>query len=120
MAELSKELQAQINELKTKAMSDDELDNVAGGTTMQNWELVQALAYVDPEGVQNIMANFQNSGGNEKQLASDIMYLITKDFPRLSAYASDNQSNYYYSYLDGGKEMSHKEVLNFIKSSAQK
>ena len=118
MAELSKDLQAQLDALKSKSMSDDELDNVAGGTHQENMEVLNVMAQVDPKGTQALLASLQTLGPDDNWqgiMRDRLTILINDNFKRkgldVNFSGSVGVGNMYYV---GGKKMSHAKFLEFL------
>jgi hypothetical protein len=57
-----------LNDKMSAKMSDDELDNVAGGSFAQNQDILVAMGNIDPEGVKI----FLKTGVKELKVSSKI------------------------------------------------
>ena len=117
MAE-KKELQAQLDALKTKSMSDEELDNVAGGSHQQSLDVLFLMAHIDPKGTQALVEGFE-TGRVKGSLADNLTVLIDNNFQRkgidVRYFGSEKGDN---RYMVGGKEYSHPEFMEFLINKA--
>jgi hypothetical protein len=106
---------------KREILSEDTLDNVAGGTNDENMQILSALEKIDPDGVQDVYNEAMNAGGDYKAIsdiiAVGVVGLVRKNlgaavFP---AYDYNNQ------YLVEGQNASHSQILEMINTKvAQK
>lgn len=102
-----------LKEKLSALANDEELDNVAGGTGGQNWELIQALSKLDPDGVHDILAE-ANKTGSELVIANGIQDLIQKHFGgTVQTYIGVNYNN---DYLYNGAGISHNDMMGMIQN----
>ena len=110
--------------LNSKAMSDDELDNVAGGTTDQNMAILNGIMQFDSEGVSAVLekAGKASSAGKPKlaemYIGEGVMKLIKKHFGKdgVSSMPIRDMNNV---YMQNGESISHDEVMNMISQRAK-
>ena len=107
-------------ETKKTELSEDALDNVAGGTFEQNMDLINAMAPIDPHAVQAILSEANKTGDIEQfksVVAQGLDPLIKKHFGReLSAFPLTKMGNF---YMSNGDQISHQQALNIINAKAQ-
>jgi hypothetical protein len=107
---------------KREILSEDTLDNVAGGTFEQNVDLLNAMAQIDPNSVQAILREANKTGDIDKYksvVSQGLDGLIQKHFGdelRGVPLSSSKFDNYYQS---NGKKISHQQALNIINAKAQ-
>jgi hypothetical protein len=107
---------------KREILSEDTLDNVAGGTFEQNVDLLNAMAQIDPNSVHAILREANKTGDIDKYksvVSQGLDGLIQKHFGdelRGVPLSSSKFDNYYQS---NGKKISHQQALNIINAKAQ-
>ena len=109
---------------KRALLSEDELDNVAGGTTQENMDILNALEPLDPKGVQAVYDEAYSANGDCEKIAEIVgvgaYQLLTKHFKSagLSVFTAEDQSNH---YSVNGQSVTHSDVINELnKRAAQK
>ncbi len=107
-------------ESKKTELSEDALDNVAGGTNEQNMQILKALEGIDPDGVNEVYSAMSNVGGNYEKMGNiasvGVYRLVSKNLgSNVTAFSSPNDAN---SYLKNGRYISHNDILNEIKKKA--
>ena len=93
--------------LKAKAMTDDQLDNVAGGTYDQSWEVALMLKKAGVEGTLNGLGGV-NFDGMRKAI-SDLGFESHDHGGFIFAKANT------YTEKSAGKEFTQKEFVDFLK-----
>lgn len=105
---------------KRELLSEDTLDNVAGGTFDQNVDLLNAMAQIDPNSVQAILREANKTGDIDKYktvVSRGLDGLIQKHFgEELRGVPLNSYENYYSS---NGQKISHKQALDIINAKAQ-
>ena len=107
---MSEDAKAKLKEKMGAAVSEEDLDKVAGGTSEENKELITALYKIDPQGVNALMSSLK-PGGEHEQIASKIGQLLIKQGISSAISADANSPNVYHV---GGKDMSHADVLHML------
>ena len=107
-------------ETKKIELSEDTLDNVAGGTFEQTRELFAAVQQLDPEAANAIStqvnANPENAGALMAQGAQDILRKHFGNNFYVTAPERDSLNN---RYVVNGQSRSHGQVLNMINAKVQ-
>ena len=93
--------------LKAKAMTDDQLDNVAGGTYDQSWEVALMLKKAGVEGTLNGLGGV-NFDGTRKAI-SDLGFESHDHGGFIIGKANT------YTEKSTGKEFTQKEFVDFLK-----
>jgi hypothetical protein len=93
--------------LKAKAMTDDQLDNVAGGTYDQSWEVALMLKKAGVEGTLNGLGGV-NFDGMRKAI-SDLGFESHDHGGFIIGKANT------YTEKSTGKEFTQKEFVDFLK-----
>lgn len=107
---------------KRELLSEDALANVAGGTTEQNSELLNALMQIDPEAVADVINNASAKAWNESSanglISEGIVKILNHHFNVVSSPSGYAQN--YYLDVNGNsrKSISHETVLNMINAKA--
>jgi hypothetical protein len=105
---------------KREILSEDTLDNVAGGTFEQNVDLLNAMAKIDPDSVHAILREANETGdikGYKSVVSKGLSDLFQKHFGNeLKGVPWTRFENYYTS---NGQEISHQQALNIINAKAQ-
>ena len=105
---------------KREVLSENALDNVAGGTFEQNVDLLNAMAQIDPNSVQAILREANKTGdidGYKSVVSQGLDGLIQKHFGNeLRGVPLTKFENYYSS---NGQQISHQQALNIINEKAQ-
>jgi hypothetical protein len=103
-------------------LSEDALANVAGGTTEQNAELLNALMQIDPKAVADVINNASAKAGSESYahaLISEGIEKILNHHFNVVAMPSGYAQNYYWDVNGNSrKPISHETVLNMINAKA--
>lgn len=110
--------------LNSKAMSDNELDNVAGGTTAQNMAILNGIAQFDSAGVSDVLEKAGKASGAgkpglaEMYIGEGVMKLIRKHFGKdgVSTMPIRDLNNV---YSQNGKTISHDDVMKMINKRAE-
>ena len=105
---------------KRALLSEDALDNVAGGTFEQNVDLLNAMAQIDPNAIQTILNKANKTGDIDEYksvVSQGLNGLIQKHFgEELRGVPLSSFENYYRS---NGQKISHKQALDIINAKAQ-
>jgi hypothetical protein len=105
---------------KREILSEDTLDNVAGGTFEQNVDLLNAMAQIDPNSVHAILREANKTGDIDEYkyvVAQGLDGLIQKHFgDELMGAPLTSYENY---YISNGQKISHKQALDIINAKAQ-
>ena len=110
---------------KRELLNEDALDNVAGGSNEQNYEILNAMQKIDSDAVMGITAQArqaQLSGGETAALnviADGASSLLQKHFGNEIGYTvtQKQHSNQYYSA--NNERMTHKQVIDMINYKAE-
>ena len=107
---------------KRELLSEDALANVAGGTTDQNAELLNALMQIDPEAVAGVINNASAKARSESSanelISKGIVNILNNHF-NVVAMPSGDDKNYYLDVNGSSKKsISHETVLNMINAKA--
>jgi len=116
-------LKAKLKEKLGAAVSDEDLDKVAGGTQRENEDILVAMSQLDPQGVQAVVVYAKNfvktkSGSFQEGMADGTEMLLKKHFgDNLTAvtFEGDKYSN---DYWFNGQGISHKQLINMINQKA--
>jgi len=117
---MNEDTKTKLEEKKDSVASDEELDQIAGGTIEENMDLLNAMVKLDPNGVKAVFDNAaqvsETTGSNYYQLSIAIgtQNLIKKHFGKnfdISAYDNNWDTN---DYSPNGKSISHAQMLGMI------
>jgi hypothetical protein len=98
---------------KRAILSEDKLDNVAGGSFMQTQELFATLQILDPDATNPIAARAnQNPKNAESIIADGVESILQKHFGEESYVTSNPTWN--NGYIINGTSMSHEQVIKLI------
>ena len=101
---------------KKRELSEDDLDNVAGGSFAENQELLAVMGDIDPEGVKNLLKTWDQKAPNAQGSFNDKMQkLINDNFKGKGTnilLSADKVANL---YTVGGKRMTHGQFIDMLK-----
>ena len=109
-------------EPKKLELSEDDLENIAGGTTAQNLEILNAMMKVDALGVRDVLDAVNEAGAENADsiITQGVNGLIQKHLGNSVIFAakSGETQNWSFSGYDG-KLISHQDVLDKINALSQ-
>ena len=101
-------------------MSNDELDNVAGGSTTENAEILNAMMKLDPDGVVSVFdaANQADSPEEGEMIIARGTYnLLRKNVSdKIYGLVGSDIKNY---YSHNGTKVSHKQIIDMINAKVE-
>ena len=99
---------------KRAILSEDELDNVAGGSFRQTQEIFATLSRLDPDTANAIAERANQSDPNDVGaiIASGSESILRKHFGEQSHVLSN--SSWDNVYIINGTRMDHQQAINFI------
>ena len=102
---------------KKTELSEEALDNVAGGTTAQSVEILNVMAQFDSDGVSKVLEEAGALKGHrgEVAIAKGTMNLLNKHFGIQSCPIYDLKN----VYVKNGQSLSHDDVMGMVKDKAQ-
>ena len=106
-------------ENKKTELGEDALDAIAGGNMQENFDILNAMMKLDPDGVQAVL----NKAANEESQISIVkgtMDLVAKHFGKdgIVGTFSSEMANVYASRNGQPKKISHDELLQMIDNKA--
>lgn len=110
-----------LKEKLSALANDEELEKVAGGTYKENLEILNAMAQLDFEGVQNVFAKVNDSNNpdsTELTICRGVQDLIKKHFHNEFGVQSTAFNNVGNWYAQNGKTISHAQILKMINDKA--
>lgn len=104
-----------LKEKLSALANDEELDNVAGGSMYQNYEILNAMYKIDPDGVHDILSVSATAGTETMSqilVAQGAKDLIQKHFVGIDVYPGVLEKNNIYRH--NGQTITHNEILGMI------
>ncbi len=102
-------------ETKKRELSEDDLDNVAGGSFEENQELLNVMMDIDPKGTENLLKTWDQKAPNAQSSFNDKMQkLMNANFKGSQILLSSDKIENLYTV--GGKRMSHGQFVDMLKS----
>ena len=123
---LNDDSKKKLKEKMGAAVSDEELENVAGGTNGETVEILNALAAIDPQGVQQLKGYIADAQKNndsfrvQNLLQYGMEGLLKKnlsDVANIGVVSSEFVDN---RYSINGEPVSHEEIMNLIQYKMDK
>ena len=118
---MSEDIKAKLKEKMGAAVSEEDLEKVAGGTSEENKELITALYKIDPQGVNALMSSLK-PGNEHNQIAEGLDDLLQKNLGTVihPVVVSSTKTNVYAESHHGyWTQKSHAEILAMIDAEAK-
>ena len=119
---MNEDAKKKLNEKLGAAVTDEQLEKVAGGTYEQNLEILNAMARLDFEGVQSIFAKVNASDEDEAQeiICQGAEDLLEKHFGGLgiASITATNVDNWYRTGRKVWENIPHEQMLKMINNKA--
>ena len=115
---MNEDAKKKLNEKLGAAVTDEQLEKVAGGSKEENMEILTAMRKIDPQGVDDLFDRIHKKapeGMEDKWIAGGTTALLAKNFGIYSA--TDNYANNSYDN-SSYHAMSHAQVLDMINKKA--
>ena len=117
---INKELKAQADALLKEKLSDEQLDEVAGGSFDENQEILYAMMSVDPEGTMDLLKKWiQDFKCNEVSLYALISQLVDKNISGTGLQFDGRAYDDPNEYRMNGKRITHRKFLDHLKVMGQ-
>jgi len=115
---LNDDAKKKLKEKMSAVVSDEDLDNVAGGTQRENFDILNAMMAIDPNGVQAVLDYAAANAHNHPQIHLSVALgpLVQKHLG-INVVADPKGNNYYFM---GEESLSHEQVMNMIKKKIAK
>ena len=113
---MSEDAKSKLNEKKGAAVSEEDLEKVAGGTQEEKWEILKAMKILDPKGVDELLSSLSPDGNIAKtQIDKGIDKLLRWNLGAYSKLSSTDSNIYFFDhdYRD------HAELLDAINKRAK-
>ena len=123
---MSEDAKSKLKEKMGAAVSDEELENVAGGSNGETVEILNALAAIDPQGVQQLKGYIADAQKNndsfrvQNLLQYGMEGLLKKnlsDVANIGVVSEELRNN---RYSINGEPVSHEEIMNLIQYKMDK
>ncbi len=104
-------------ESKKTELTEDALDNVAGGSFAQNQDILAVMGDIDPEGTKNLLKTWdQKSPNRELTLANKLSGLLRNNLSGSGIGFALSTGNGGNMYSIGEKELTHDQFISLLKN----
>ena len=116
---MNEDAKAKFNEKFKALVGEEQLDKFAGGTYQENLEILNAMARLDPEGVQSVFAKVNDREHNpyspELTISQGAEALLNKHFKgSVLSITATNTNNWYSTGHGVWKDIPHEQMLKMI------